>query len=308
MIEFKSIISNKLLPKIMRRADVLLSNPNASVEKIFPKLGLQNASVELKDIKGQFAFKLFATRLMVKETLDDICEDINKLNPLRILSIPLMYAAGLYVLMNSHMDLQEFIADQKPKTRLVFSSDGEKGIWDIATMSMRGVSSCMSWGAQNSKYLLGSVIDPYCGIIYFTSEEDYPITSRTKYGPQMDHRALVRYIVSPNLGPALYLERIYSTQKTTDEKLQAIYMLFGSYLRKQTGLPVVSDLFNTRSVCDKSYIPLSEPSLKVEYPSYRDSSLKYLNLLENPASWKIPSEHIDLIKELYPQKFTQASV
>src|SRR5690606_23711397 len=41
--------------------------------------------------------------------------------------------------------------------KLVFSSDGERGAWDIATMSMRGINSCQGWGKPQSHGLIGSI-------------------------------------------------------------------------------------------------------------------------------------------------------
>src|ERR1700722_6093191 len=75
--------------------------------------------------------------------------------------------------------------------KIVFSSDGADGLWDIATMSMRGISSCQSWGGQYRKCLIGSILDPFVGIIYYTSGKD-----DTEYGSKMIRRCIVRFAIA----------------------------------------------------------------------------------------------------------------
>lgn len=88
--------------------------------------------------------------------------------------------------------------------RIVFSAAGNKGLWDIATMSMRGVRSCQRWGNWHAHALVGSMMDPYCGIIYITNGNEF------KFGEKMLQRALVRFVVHRRTGqPALMIERIY---------------------------------------------------------------------------------------------------
>lgn len=89
-------------------------------------------------------------------------------------------------------------------TRVVFSYNA----WDLATMSMRGISSCQSWNGSYRRNLIGSIIDPYCAVIYITHGD------KLKLGTKMVRRALVRYVVNKETNkPALLLERIYPTHE-----------------------------------------------------------------------------------------------
>ena len=82
-------------------------------------------------------------------------------------------------------------ANMPPKPlKIVFSSDGVDGLWDIATMSMRGISSCQAWTGQYRQCLIGSILDPFVGIIYYTSGK-----SDTAYGSNMIRRCIVRFAI-----------------------------------------------------------------------------------------------------------------
>ena len=64
---------------------------------------------------------------------------------------------------------KDFSAENIPTRNfdVVFSSDGLDGLWDITTMSMRGIKSCQSW-TSSSKYktnIIGSIVDPFVGVI-----------------------------------------------------------------------------------------------------------------------------------------------
>ena len=79
-----------------------------------------------------------------------------------------------------------FSADNIPnnKFKIIFSSDGLNGAIDIGTMSSRGIKSCQSWENGQYKYCtIGSVVDPFVGIIYLTSGSKY-----NKYGSKMIRR------------------------------------------------------------------------------------------------------------------------
>lgn len=71
--------------------------------------------------------------------------------------------------------------------KLVFSTDP----WDIATMSMRGIKSCMRWNSKMAVCLIGSILCPFTGIVYLTNKKP------TKYGEKMLFRSLVRVIFNP---------------------------------------------------------------------------------------------------------------
>jgi len=97
------------------------------------------------------------------------------------------------------------------KTYIGFSSSGATGLWDIATMSMRGVCSCMHWDNAHSRHLIGSITDPFLGIVYITDNE------KTPYGISFRRRALVRFVYSPaNEDYRLLIERPYLDTGNTD--------------------------------------------------------------------------------------------
>jgi hypothetical protein len=158
------------------------------------------------------------------------------------------------------------------KYKLCFSSDGVEGLWDIATMSMRGIQSCQSWGAGNSNdaHVVGSMVDPSTGIIYITSGAKHG-----EYGTKMIRRCVVRFVVQ-NKKPQLMLERMYPAYDagTCDR--------FVSFLREKTGnkYPVIQNCYGggMGNVAATTYVPLSK--IVSELPPlntpYRDSGIQYI--------------------------------
>jgi hypothetical protein len=143
-------------------------------------------------------------------------------------------------------DKTHIIADENGKDcemHIGFSSDGVGGIWDIGTMSVRGVSSCMHFENKHSTHLVGSMVDPFVGIIYLTDLKP------TKYGISFNKRAVVRLIFaatpslhgSLNLKHLLYIERIYTKTHNTNPMAydnkdyfhDLIMSLFKDYIRKR---------------------------------------------------------------------------
>lgn len=103
-------------------------------------------------------------------------------------------------------EFKTFSADNIPNQnyKVVFSSDGVDGAWDIATMSMRGITSCQSWDGDYRHCVIGSVIDPFVGIIYLTSGAEQ------KYGTKMMKRSLVRFVVNEETKkPYLIIDYMY---------------------------------------------------------------------------------------------------
>lgn len=169
------------------------------------------------------------------------------------------------------------------KNRIVFSSEGNQALWDIATMSMRGISSCQRWSSNLKTHLIGSMIDPCVGIIYITSGKD------TKYGTRMMKRALVRFVVDKYTAkPALLLERVYPHDRNKPLSQASTYRLFIDFLKKKTKnkIPVLD--YDEYSWCNYS-IPFTTPTLELsEFEedndsynndgllSYRDSGIEYI--------------------------------
>jgi len=114
---------------------------------------------------------------------------------------------------------------------ICFSSDGVEGLWDIATMSMRGVLSCRHWDNPHAKCIVSEITNPNIGIVYFTDG------TMTDYGLSINKRALVRY-VPQRLGvdpcSYIYLDTLYA--KTTNrDPFQ--------YLNKDPNSEFIRDIF-----------------------------------------------------------------
>lgn len=155
--------------------------------------------------------------------------------------------------------------------QVCFSSDGNKGYWDIATMSMRKIKSCMSWKSSHARALIGSLADPYAGIIYITDGSD------TKYGKTMLARAVVRFVVSTKNKPTILLEEIYNNIKD-DKNIKKIFL---SFLQNKTNLPIIyalDDLSGYRIPYSEATEAINEIDYEygdTETLSYRDSGIEY---------------------------------
>lgn len=170
----------------------------------------------------------------------------------------------------------EEIAKECKKLQIVFSSDGIDGAWDIATMSMRGIKSCMRWEARQSKALVGSITDPCCGIIYLTNG------SKTQHGSKMLFRALVRVVVDYDKNPALVVDRLYSAfyknKPNEYNKLDLqIRKIFVDYLKSKVKNCKVLDAVNDKTAVLKHLLPLPNNTsyLSEEEFSYRDTLIPY---------------------------------
>ena len=150
----------------------------------------------------------------------------------------------------------------KTKPNITFASGGVDGLWDILTMSMRGFRSCQSWDGQHKEKLIGSLIDPYLGIIYLSSNVDTP------YGKQFIYRCLVRFVIdSESNRPHLFLEKMYP------EHNKSVAFLFKKYLEEKIKgkFPVLDTVTKT------DYLPVftSIKYLDEDTFSYRDSKIIY---------------------------------
>jgi hypothetical protein len=158
-----------------------------------------------------------------------------------------------------------FSADNMPviKYKLRFSSNDVEGAWDIATMSMRGISSCQSWGTGNSTHLVGSIVDPFTGIIYLTSGAKH-----AEYGSKMIRRCVVRFVVDENTKrPFIFLERMYPYHEESTLKQ------FVNFIRERT-----DKRFEVRTgVIGRSYVPMADVvrQLPTSDIPYRDSGVAY---------------------------------
>ncbi len=172
----------------------------------------------------------------------------------------------------------EEIATQCKKIQIVFSSDNVDGAWDIATMSMRGIKSCMRWEARACPALVGSIVDPCCGIIYLTNG------AKTQYGSKMLFRSVVRLAIHNNTGkPTLIVDRLYSNfyknKPGENSKFdQQVKNIFIEYLRRKVPQCQVIDAQSKLTYGLVEYVvpkPANFGFLLPEEVSYRDTPILY---------------------------------
>lgn len=178
----------------------------------------------------------------------------------------------LYTIKNINQEL-------KKNLHIVFSSDNLQGIWDIATMSMRGIQSCMRWESRTKNSLIGSIVDPGCGIIYLTNN------TKTKYGSKMLFRALVRLGINTKSNtPVIILDRLYSTYYKTDRNYcsnldKYIRELFLDFLKKKLpNIQIINAESSASIVLSNDYSLLQHNKfnlLKEDELSYRDIPILY---------------------------------
>jgi hypothetical protein len=157
------------------------------------------------------------------------------------------------------------------KYNLVFSSIGEEGAWDIATISMRGIASCQAWTQPQSRGLIGSIASKFVGVMFLASDQDIP-----GYGSKMLNRCMVRFAIHRNTKkPALIMDRMYPAPNI--ETIET----FRKVLKEKSGLDVhyVVDNNGTRA-CNVNdfYIP-TEPTLKAlpaNETTYMDTKIPFL--------------------------------
>ena len=152
------------------------------------------------------------------------------------------------------------------KYKIVFSSDGSKGLWDIATMSMRGVESCQSWNGSYSRQLIGSIADPFTGIIYLTNDKKH-----NEHGTKMLRRCVVRLIVDKKTKkPHLALENMYPSYDAGTMEA------FKAFLKEQTKNQF-NVLYLPKQGGSKYFLPRSRivSDMPAAYKTYTDSGVQY---------------------------------
>lgn len=159
---------------------------------------------------------------------------------------------------DQYNEFKDFSRVNVPNKKYViaFSSSGEDGAWDIGTISMRGVTSCQSWNAPQSRGLIGSIASKFVGVMYLASEQEIP-----GYGSKMLNRSLVRFAIHKTTKkPALILDRMYPNQN--NDTIAA----FKKVLKEKSGLDVYctfegNDYNRNINISTDYYIP-DEPSRK----------------------------------------------
>ncbi len=268
MITSKNIVNDLKFPNFIANHSIF--GTHKTFDKVFPYIGLKNFKCSINDSTGQIPFIIsngsFSAKIIAQQAVS------KKWNPLlwKVIGAPLsMFNVGI--------DTLNFFLYRRDNRNLqvVFSSDQEEGAWDIATMAMRGISSCQSWHQSRKQHLIGSIIDPCCGIMYLTDGK------ANKYGVNMLHRSIVRYVVHKTLGACLFLEKLYSQSakdKYGEDIAPDVNMLFACMLYRRTGLPVIynNGIIDQASLKDEVCIPEFNLTCgTLPYASYRDSGLQY---------------------------------
>lgn len=213
---------------------------------------MQNRNSFIKENNGRLALKLPKNVFLDKQERPSFREGeslfrvYNKLNQL--------LREGHFAAMTRLEDLQAFktfSTDNIPNNtfKVVFSSDATDGAWDLATMSMRGIKSCQSWDGEYRHCTIGSVIDPFVGIMYLTSG-----ANNLKHGSKMIKRCIVKFVIDASTNkPFIVLDYMYPEY---DEKMCSIFKKIitdrtgGKFIVKYAPHMQADELKNT-------YIPLT---------------------------------------------------
>lgn len=152
------------------------------------------------------------------------------------------------------------------KLRVVFSSTGKEGAWDLATISMRGISSCQTWKGPHSHGLIGTISSPIVGVIYITAGTEM------EHGVSMIRRSLVRFCIhkTEKGNSALLVDRIYPADDMEARKV------FREYLSKKSKLPVY---FWDEPALNNYQLPQDTIARKIPFAtpelSYMDHKMPY---------------------------------
>lgn len=301
------ITTHKLLPDFIKKSALWKQIPE--IRKIFPEIGLPNCSESVTKYRPRTAasikqlwLKAFAAnvdelyycggypdearrfkRATIYKALQG-CSAIDFVKHGRIVVPSSAYKTVGNSFMRALRQCYSYVPGlELPHTgltnrhKIVFTADGPTGMWDIATMSQgRGISSCQAWNGSYKYRLLGSIIDPYVGILYLTNG------TQTAKGLKMLCRVLVRYVVNTKTHqPALLLERAYSDHSIRHHTSDVI-ALFKAFLRDKTSnkLPIVTSSMGytipgSSEVTKIGQSPAKRYDYTYDMKSYRDSGIGY---------------------------------
>lgn len=156
--------------------------------------------------------------------------------------------------LDSLIEFKTFSAENIPnnKLRVAFSSDGAEGLWDIATMSERGITSCQSWQGDYRKCVIGSMVDPFVGIIYLTTGNKF-----NDRGSKMIRRCIVRFVIDKaDKKPYIFMDNMYPSMD------KAVLTAFKQFISKRVGenMKIIANSEISNKLLQNSYIPNSPVS------------------------------------------------
>lgn len=167
---------------------------------------------------------------------------------------------------------------------VVFSASGDEGAWDIATMSMRGVSSCQTWdgdavsdeetaGARRrdcyNQKLVGSIVSSNVGVIYLTSGKDF-----NGMGEKIIRRSIVRFAIDTDI-PADKENGVVVIDRMFDSWNPLIAKAFVNAIQKRTKLRVIdlTDKDGSKEALESLMLPVEESPVSEKSRSYQDSKI-----------------------------------
>jgi hypothetical protein len=182
-----------------------------------------------------------------------------------------------------------------------FTSANEQGLWDLTTMSMRGVMSCMHWSNhRHVPALIGSVTDPFLGMVYITDG------TKTVYGPRITRRSLVRFVKNFDTDEyELVLERVY---KDTGNKDPLVYdnrdiheydtlQVFVNFLKSKVAANVkvneriLRGRYSYGQIIFSQKIPASTSLDYVDVRSMSDCGIHYAPVFNDPFIAKFANQN-----------------
>lgn len=181
-----------------------------------------------------------------------------------------------------------FTALNKYNLKIVFSGSGDKCVWDLSTMSMRGIDSCQKWLSVHASALVGSMVDPCAGIIYIESPDVVE-----PYGSKMIKRSVVRFVLNKRTNkPAILIERVYPHDYDSRIPDYVTITAFENFIDKKTKGKYPILYGEIRSESENYFIPKSEilKSFDDNMLSYRDSKILYREVSESSLKNKNASK------------------
>lgn len=154
------------------------------------------------------------------------------------------------------------------KLNICFHSDGLDGLWELATISMRGIKSCQSWENPQSRGLIGSVTNRFVGVVSIISKN-----KKTDYGYEHLSRALVRVCSDKDGKIVLFMDCPYGPQGNTHAPI--IY----NWLSKKSKIPVVRSFGGLQHFYDR----YTEKFLSNYESTYMDNKIPFKQMKKAPG-------------------------
>ena len=154
-------------------------------------------------------------------------------------------------------------------------------------MSMRGITSCVRWDGQFKLTLIGSMADPFTGIIYLSSGK------KDKYGIGMIKRCVVRFVVDgENNKPYILIDRMYPSldNDVLKQFINVLHSKTNNHYLIHYGPAMEA------SILGKSYIPQTPVinNLADNVRPYRDTKIPFGKTLSKISERKIANVKIKL--------------